>query len=63
VPIPCEIDLGGHKNVIHTFRLKGKKLASEHFYFEVLCKKGKVYDYNKELLITTMERFNNLYAG
>jgi len=54
VPAPREILINGKSNVIHTFRLKGKKLASLHFYFELLCKKGKVLEKDENLLALTM---------
>jgi hypothetical protein len=53
-PKPSEIKLKGKTNVIHTFRLKGKKLASLHYYFGILCRKGKVYEKDEPLLNLTM---------
>ena len=63
VPAPRTILINGNSNVIHTFRLKGKKLASLHFYFELLCKKGKVFEKDQNLLALTMQEFNRLYSG
>jgi hypothetical protein len=49
--------------MIYTFRLKGKKLPSLHFYFGILCWKGKVFDKDQNILLLTMQRFNQLYGG
>jgi hypothetical protein len=53
MPQPLEILVDGKPKIIYTFRLKGKKLPSLHFYFGLLCKKGKIFDKDQSILLLT----------
>ena len=63
MPAPREIVLNGHSNVIHTFLLKGKEIPTIYTCFKRLCKKGFVFDNDKELLEKTKVKFNELHKG
>ena len=45
-----QIESDGTKNIVYTFSLQGKKLATPQNYFKILCRKTKVYDKNLPVL-------------